>query len=390
MMKILFAVENYYPKVSGVPNVTKYLCEGLAAKGDNVAVATCKHDLLLEEDSLNGVNIYRFDLSITLLKKYSGDLKKYIDFVKSYQPDILFLVCSQCITTDVLLPHLRELSRVKVFYSHGFSGLKLRPFSIKDTFVHTIGNTYNFFRLKKYYKSFSRYLSDIDYAICLSAVDSGKMLLEKHTKVFVINNAADKDFFLLDEAKENNSLSKYVSLVNNKYLLSVANYTSIKNQKLLLREFYLANRMDMAMIFIGSTVNPYYNSLLKYNCICQEKYGKREVHFLHNVERRDIPNIVSDASLYLVGSDWEEFSISLIEAMAVGTPFISTDVGNARILPGGIVVEKHEIHIAINKLLDSPLELKRLCNEGMYYARANCQQHIAIDKLYDLIHTHPV
>lgn len=32
-MKILFLVESYYPKTSGVPVVTKYLAEGLAKMG---------------------------------------------------------------------------------------------------------------------------------------------------------------------------------------------------------------------------------------------------------------------------------------------------------------------------------------------------------------------
>lgn len=386
-MKILFAVENYYPRVSGVPNVTRYLCEGLAAKGDDVAVVTCRHNLTSDEDVLNGVHIYRFNLVITLLKKYSGDVRSYVEFVKSYNPDVLILVCSQCVTTDVLLPHLYELSCTKIFYSHGFSGLKLRPFDIKDTFIHTIGNTYNYFRLKRYYKSFCHYLTNVDYAICLSSVDSGKPLLEEFTKVYIISNAADKPFFTLNKECNVHSLQKYIQLVNNDYLLSVANYSSIKNQKLLLREFYLSNRLDVAMVFIGSTTNSYYDSLLKYNKMYEKQYGKREVHFLHNVDRSDIPNIVNRAKLYLVGSDLEEFSISLIEAMAMGTPFISTDVGNAKILPGGVVSKGTDMHIIINELLDSHLEMERLSRMGMDYARTNCQQQIAIDKLYNLIHT---
>jgi len=386
-MKILFAVENYYPKVSGVPNVTKYLCEGLVIRGDDVAVVTCKHDLTLSEEILNGVHIYRFNLLITLLKGYSGDIKSYVEFVKSYHPDVLILVCSQCVTTDILLPHLYELSCTKVFYSHGFSGLKLKPFSMKDTFIHTIGNTYNYFRLKRYYKSFNNYLTYVDYAICLSSADSGKLLLEKYTKVHIIGNAVDKSFFTLNKNSNVNSLLKYTQLTNDDYLLSVANYSSIKNQKLLLKEFYLSNRLDVAMVFIGSTVNSYYDSLLKYNKICEKQYGKREVHFLYNVDRSDIPDIVGKAKLYLVGSDVEEFSISLIEAMAMGTPFISTDVGNAKILPGGIVCLGSDIHVVINKLLDSRLDMERLCRMGMDYARTNCQQQIAIDKLYNLVHT---
>ena len=35
-MKITFIVESYYPKMSGVPNVVKYLAEGLAKNPKNI------------------------------------------------------------------------------------------------------------------------------------------------------------------------------------------------------------------------------------------------------------------------------------------------------------------------------------------------------------------
>ena len=48
---------------------------------------------------------------------------------------------------------------------------------------------------------------------------------------------------------------------------------------------------------------------------------------------------MANATLYLVGSNFEEYSISLVETMAKGVPFISTNVGNACILPGGVTVD---------------------------------------------------
>lgn len=58
------------------------------------------------------------------------------------------------------------------------------------------------------------------------------------------------------------------------------------------------------------------------------------------------------ASLYLVCSEKEEYSISLIEAMSLGIPFVSTNVGNAKMLPGGITVNlKTELSHGIDRVL---------------------------------------
>lgn len=40
MKSILFLVENYYPRMSGVPVVVQYLAEGLLEKGYDVSICT--------------------------------------------------------------------------------------------------------------------------------------------------------------------------------------------------------------------------------------------------------------------------------------------------------------------------------------------------------------
>ena len=67
-MKILFLVESYYPKTSGVPVVTKYLAEGLAKNGHDVSVVTTLVKDRCTEEVYNNVHIYRFDLRKTLSK----------------------------------------------------------------------------------------------------------------------------------------------------------------------------------------------------------------------------------------------------------------------------------------------------------------------------------
>ena len=58
-MKILFLSENYFPNVSGVPVVVRYLAEGLANLGHQVSIATSNFKNCPEKEVIGGVTVYR-------------------------------------------------------------------------------------------------------------------------------------------------------------------------------------------------------------------------------------------------------------------------------------------------------------------------------------------
>ena len=177
-MKILFIVESYFPKMSGVPVVTKYLAEGLVKKGNDVSVVTTMVKGRCVNETYNNVHIHRFNLRKTLLKRYVGDIVKYRQFVISFQADAYIFECSECVTTDVLLPILPQLSGKKIFHSHGFSGMLLKPFLWNVNIKYTIGNTYNWLRFKWYYNFyFKRMVQLFDATLCLSEIDSSRKWL---------------------------------------------------------------------------------------------------------------------------------------------------------------------------------------------------------------------
>lgn len=385
-MKILFTVENYYPMMSGVPNVVKYLAEDLANKGNEVTVVTRHIDGCKDEEVLNSVKIVRKNIYYTKTKGFGGDTTDYIEFVKNFECDVIIFQCSQCITTDLLLPHLEKIDKIKLFHSHGFSGLTLKPIKICSNIKHTLGNSYNWIRWNLYYNiKFKKYVKQFDATICLSEVDSSKEYLEKNSnKIYILSNAADDMFF--DSTIMESKIDKYTNLINKKYIISIANYQEYKNQIGILNEYYRANLENYDLVFIGSEKNEYYKSLLKEYKKLKNIYGEKPVHFLTNVERCDIPQILRDAKLYLVGSSFEEFSISLIEAMAVGVPFVSTNVGNACILPGGITIDKiSDMSNSINILLNDNLKYEQLKNNGMIYSKNFCKIETVTNRLIDII-----
>ena len=79
---------------------------------------------------------------------------------------------------------------------------------------------------------------------------------------------------------------------------------------------------------------------------------------------------IKKASVFAMGSKKEMFPISIIEAMAAGVPFISTDVGCVKYLPGGVIVENEREMAYWFKLFFQNEDLR--CSTGLLgrnYAR---------------------
>ena len=381
-MKILFIVESYYPLQSGVPVVTKYLAEGLAKKHDISVVTESKGNLVCYEEH-NSVHIHRFDIKYNRRRIPFGDLENYISFVKATAWDVLIFECLQTATSDILISIMRELPGLKVLHSHSFSGLDLKPFSLKTDIKHTVGNTINYFTWKKYYKDFiPNYINEFDvvFSLCKSNSDYNYLQHYYRGDYYILPNAAD-DMFFLESPKSN--LDKYIKIKKSTYCISVANYTVVKNQVGILQEYYsMRHSTEVAMVFIGTKKNDYYNVLLRENEKLSEKYGRRDVYFLTEVDRRDLPGIMHGAYLYLCGSTWEAFSISLIEAMAVGTPFVSVNVGNASELPGGVTISSiNDMHDALDDIFENVEKRNILSDKGTKFTRDNCRHDVIVQRL---------
>ena len=141
-----------------------------------------------------------------------------------------------------------------------------------------------------------------------------------------------------------------------------------------------------SLVLIGQSRNDYFDAVRQKADELQAENPDKDVVMLTGVERKHFPYILRNASLYLVASRKEEFSISLAEAMSSGLPFISTNVGNARELPGGIVVNKdQDMSTDMEKILsDEPLWLKK-SKEAKDYALINFRQEKAVAKLDEIV-----
>lgn len=368
-MKILFTSFSYYPETSGVPIVVQYLAEGLYARGHQVTVATRKNGgRVPSQELINGVNVVRFDCGQNLFKRSIGECDNYINFVINEPKDILIMECLQCHTTDILLPHLEKIQCKIIIHSHGAPGILMRPFGWEGDILHSIGHMHNWLRWKFYYKyTFPKYKNKIDAGICLSLCASDMEYLCKHLNdVYIAENAANSLFF--DEAQYQFDISTLFTLKNKRYIVNISNYSDRKNQLLLMKSFAQSGINDVSLVLIGSKPNSYYDKCVRYaNQLA--KTHSLDIVLLHDIDRKFFPSIIHNADLFVMTSKWEEYPVSLVEAMAVGVPFLCTPVGNAHMLPGGVTSRcNEEIPFLLKILLRSPDILLRLSDQGKRYS----------------------
>ena len=72
--------------------------------------------------------------------------------------------------------------------------------------------------------------------------------------------------------------------------------------------------------------------------------------------------------------------------MSQGVPFISTNVGNAKILSGGATVNSvDDIYLQIDNLLTNKSLLRNYAEAGKDFAYKNCRIDVVINKLENVM-----
>ena len=384
-MKIVITVPTYYPKTDGVSIVTKYLAEGLVKKGHDITIVTSNKDIKDNNSEHNNVKIIRVNL-YTRVGFYFGDKKTYYRIIDELlmKSDILINVCTQNAFTDLLLPRLKKYKCKKILYLHGMFDFRLCSHDFTN--VRSIFNKiWKQIRWSIFYFKNRKNFMLYNIVTQLHKKEYGTYFFKKKFNIdsYIIENAADDDFF-------NSTLNKKFIKPVDKYILYVANYMDSKNQKLAIKEFYKANiDKSISLVLIGSKKNEYFMQLEKLNQELRNKYhlnkNEKNVLMLYGIERDLIASYVKSSYLYIMTSKVEKYPISLIESMACGIPFISTDVGVAKYLLGGVVSKKEDIHFYIELILKNEKYRNLLGELGKNYAINNSQINDKVNILNDII-----
>jgi glycosyltransferase involved in cell wall biosynthesis len=309
-VKILHTCESYWPEVCGVQEAVQCISEGLVARGHEVTVAT-SYSAGRTSDVHNGVRIEQFDVRGRSLRGYRGDVRAYQKFIRSSGCDLMLNYAAQQWSADLVFPLLHQLRCAKVFLPCGFSA------------IHN-------WKWRPYFWVMPRVLRRYDAVVYLSEGYQDKAFGDRHgiRHYQVIGNGAREEEF---STPRGGFRDKY-GIAADRLFLSVSNYGELKNQRLVLEAFRRAGLPGTTLVFIGSEMNQYAGLL------AGEAEAMGNVRVLAGIPRGDLVAAYHDADLFLFGSRTECFPLVIVEAMASGTPFISTDAGCVSDLPGGVVV----------------------------------------------------
>ena len=376
-MNIIFTVATCYPKTDGVQLVTQYQAEGLVKRGHTVTVITSKLKGIPEYEVHNGVQILRVD-AYNFYYWHKGNKKdyQYIVLEKTKNADALVAVCLQSFSADWLLEILSRIQCKKILYLHGMPDFKVHMSDC--TSIKNITKTiFRNIRWKYFYTVHINQIKKFDAITHLFKNDNSyQYFLKKgYTNNYIIENACDDNFF------ENIDFAE-----KKKYFIYVGNYCDRKNQELALKAFYDANLKDFGFIFIGSKKNDYCKKLISLNEKLQEKQGNHNIKILYEVPREKISEYTKNAYACVISSNYEYYPITIVESLAAGNPFISTDVGIVKFLPGGVIANtQQELSYWMEFLGHNREYTFELGKAGRNYASKNLKIESKVKALEEII-----
>lgn len=313
-MKILHTVEFYHPSQGGMQEVVRQISERLVKLGHEVTVATTK---LSERKSktINGVKIKEFTIEGNLVKGFKGEVERYKEFLINSDFDIVTNFAAQQWASDLAFDILDKIKAKKVFVPTGFSGFYLPLY--KDYFKKTKD------WMKKY---------DMNVFVSNNYRDINFARRNGVKRIKLIPNGASEEEFL---GENNIDLKEKFNIPKNNFLvLHVGSHTGLKGHKEAIKIFEKAKITNITFLIIG---NSFGGGCAKY-CFVKEKLFNLSPKRLSDkkrlivapLSREETVGVYKQADLFLFPSNIECSPIVLFECMASKTPFLTTDVGNAK------------------------------------------------------------
>lgn len=358
--------------------VARTQAAGFVARGHQVTVATGWHAARTEAHAPPGVSVRQFRVSGTLaIGGCQGEVAAYQEFLVREPADVILFHCWQDWAADAAQPVLARRAGAKVLLSHGFDAQVWKPM---PRFPWGLGV---WWRAKPYVRRLPEMMRVFDRLIFLSGqadrgrfFDVGVARRVCPERVTVIPNGVH----LAEFKRSHGDFRKTHGLATKHLLLNVANYCDRKNQLATLQDFMAANREDATLVFIGGEFNDYQAQMMREQQKLHPRFPRARVQCLEKIPKPQIYAAYQAADVFLLGAKFETQPLAILDAMAAGVPFISSDSGCVREFPGGLVVPMGtETTRAMHRLLDESASRRELGAQG----RAACETKYDWERVLD-------
>ena len=200
--------------------------------------------------------------------------------------------------------------------------------------------------------------------VCISDLsrDNLKKYLGRDSSACVIYNGVDTHKFFREV--------KDIALQSNYVITMVAGFRPQKDQDTLIRAMkLLPPNYHLQLVGDGERE-------IQLRSLCHELDLESKIDFLG--KRMDVPDVLEKSDVVVLSSHWEGLSLSSIEGMASGRPFVASDVDGLRdVVSGAGVLFPHGDDKALAE------SIQQLCENPSYYTEVAqaCQSRA---KEYDI------
>ncbi len=353
--RILLCCEHYPPSIGGVQEVMRQIAERLVRAGVDVTVATSTHPERAIDTIRNGVHVLSFPIKGNLVKGMTGSVQEYQTLLQEGNFDAILIKAAQQWTFDAAIDVLSSLKCRKLFIPCGFSSLS--------------SNEY-----KEYYRQMPAWLDLFNHLIFYSnEYQDINFARRQGLKNFSIipNGVDEREFIDLNDHAVRSRLGIDSS---HDVLLSVGSQIAGKGHWEVVRAFGKARLNRSATLIINANTPGQGIARIKRHIkhalsgrwplpLLAWWHGRQpdlKRVILIDLPREELVNLYKTADLFVLASHVEYSPLVLFEAAAAATPFLSTNVGNAKEISewlgaGKIIVD--------NKSLCYSDTIKRLSNE---------------------------
>lgn len=363
-MRVAIISEYYYPQVGGAERVTRAIAEASARAGWETHVVTSGDNPVMEY--VNGVAVHRFNVSGNLAKGIKGDKEAVKAYLKELRPAVIIVYALQTWGSDIILENtdiardgtklvlipcgLSALSSLaRRIYYRGYLKRLRRNLQRFDHYVfHTkLGNDY-------------RFLSDVAGDRCT-----------------IVPNFFPHDILTWSRSAADQLLHDHGLgfLTQQPFVLNVSNHYQIKGHTALIHTFLKSFPNNWRLVIAGCEPHSGRSCYAR----CRQQSGRsNRITLLQGSDRNLVLSLYHTASLFFLTSQIEYSPLVLLEAQALGVPFLSFPVGNAQELAGGIVVRPRDVTAPfITNLLRNPSTLNDLGARGKVQSLAeHTESHV--------------
>lgn len=347
------------PNADGVAEAAKAMAVGLAERGWRVVVGTGHLAKRSDFTPWNNVEVRQFKVSGSpnLRVGIQGETREFKNFLMESDPDVLICHCWDMWPTTLAQKVFGRLRAKKVLVSHGYTThLWQKGPRFPWGFGYWAAAQYLSAQLPWTMRLYDRVVVLSPTPDCNRFFDHFVARMTGYRGLRVIPNGTEPEAI---RAAPTDFRQRH-GLPEGFLFLSVANYSARKNQEMALRAFRKLVSAPATLCFIGSEFNEYSKHVKTLDVAENRGDTPNKVVFLEKLLRADILSAYASCDAFVLSAHAETQPIVLLESMAAGKPFISTDTGCVRDLPGGLVVQDvAEMTAAMASLIsDNPMRTR--------------------------------